>query len=257
MRTDIVVRNTRICWSNNHVAYSGGPGGINHRPTPEENAYSHEQHTAPTAMQTQHEGAARGNTNNYASHNGGHPRMWPWPAGGNTGGNEHRAVNYNSSKSNSGNTTAHGETEVRIRSSINYNASKSNTAMHRRPTTARIRIRVTHRNPRPTTLALEHGQCAEKTYNASHSNTSNAPAHTGGGQQHGQSGMAVKGQGPASSPGPRMESLIVEEMHEKRLERTTEPKRPTREPWAFLRCRQSSMIPAFIYPVWGRSSLRA
>ncbi len=56
-----------------HVAYSGGPGGINHRPTPEENAYSHEQHTAPTAMQSQHEGAARGNTNNYASHNGGHP----------------------------------------------------------------------------------------------------------------------------------------------------------------------------------------
>jgi len=55
------------------VAYSGGPGGINHQPTPEENRYSHEQHTAPTSNQTHQESAARTNVNNYASHNGGHP----------------------------------------------------------------------------------------------------------------------------------------------------------------------------------------
>jgi hypothetical protein len=56
-----------------HVAFSGGPGGINHAPTADENRFSHEQHAAPTSFQAQHQTAARGNANAYASHNGGHP----------------------------------------------------------------------------------------------------------------------------------------------------------------------------------------
>jgi len=67
-----IVHNTTIV-NNTHVAYSGGPGGVNHPPTAQENAYSHEQHLAPTAAQTQHETAAKANVNSYASHNGGHP----------------------------------------------------------------------------------------------------------------------------------------------------------------------------------------
>ena len=47
-----IVRNNTIV-NDRHVAYSGGPGGINHQPTPEENRYSHEQHVAPTSYQTQ------------------------------------------------------------------------------------------------------------------------------------------------------------------------------------------------------------
>jgi hypothetical protein len=67
-----IVRNNTIV-NDRHVAFSGGPGGINHPPTPDENRYSHEQHVAPTAYQTRQESAARTNVNNYASHNGGHP----------------------------------------------------------------------------------------------------------------------------------------------------------------------------------------
>jgi hypothetical protein len=67
-----IVRNNTVV-NDRHVAYSGGPGGINHQPTPEENRYSHEQHVAPTSYQTRQESAARSNVNNYASHNGGHP----------------------------------------------------------------------------------------------------------------------------------------------------------------------------------------
>ena len=67
-----IVRNNTIV-NDRHVAYSGGPGGINHQPTPDENRYSHEQHVAPTAYQAHQESAARTNVNNYASHNGGHP----------------------------------------------------------------------------------------------------------------------------------------------------------------------------------------
>jgi hypothetical protein len=67
----VVVRNTVVV--NSRVAFSGGPGGINHQPTPEENTYSHEQHIAATSFQTQHESAAMHDTNAYASHNGGRP----------------------------------------------------------------------------------------------------------------------------------------------------------------------------------------
>jgi hypothetical protein len=67
-----IVHNTTIV-NNTHVAYSGGPGGINHPPTAQENAYSHESHQAASSFQTQHETAARANVSNYASHNGGHP----------------------------------------------------------------------------------------------------------------------------------------------------------------------------------------
>jgi hypothetical protein len=67
-----VVHNTTIV-NNNHVAFSGGPGGINHPPTAQENAYSHEQHQAATSFQTQHQTAAMHNTANFAKNNGGHP----------------------------------------------------------------------------------------------------------------------------------------------------------------------------------------
>jgi hypothetical protein len=66
----VIQRDTVV---NNHVAYSGGPGGVNHPPTADENRYSHEQHMAPTSYQTRQESSARANVNNYASHNGGHP----------------------------------------------------------------------------------------------------------------------------------------------------------------------------------------
>jgi len=71
-RDTTIVRNTTII-NNNHVAYSGGRGGINHPATAQETAYSREPHQAATSFQAQHETAARGNVTSYASHNGGHP----------------------------------------------------------------------------------------------------------------------------------------------------------------------------------------
>jgi len=59
--------------ANSHVAFSGGPGGINHPMTASERAAMNQRHVAPTAVQTQHETAAMHDTNSYASHNGGHP----------------------------------------------------------------------------------------------------------------------------------------------------------------------------------------
>ena len=58
-----------------HVAYSGGPGGINHPPAPQERLAEHEQHTPPTSFQSQHIQAAQSNHQSYAKFNSGHPAM--------------------------------------------------------------------------------------------------------------------------------------------------------------------------------------
>jgi hypothetical protein len=57
----------------NHVAYAGGPGGINHPASPQEKTFSAEPHTPPTSFQTQHVEAAKVDKTSYAKTNGGHP----------------------------------------------------------------------------------------------------------------------------------------------------------------------------------------
>ena len=67
-----IVHNTTII-NNNHVAYSGGPGGIQHQPTPEERSFSSERHVPPTAVQTQHFQAAARDPQQRFSANHGRP----------------------------------------------------------------------------------------------------------------------------------------------------------------------------------------
>ncbi len=61
--------------NNNHVAYNGGEGGIQARPTAEEERYGHEQHTAALASQRQQERAASRNRQLFASENHGRPAI--------------------------------------------------------------------------------------------------------------------------------------------------------------------------------------
>ena len=60
--------------NNTHVAFNG-PGGIEARPTAQEEAYAHESHTAPLAAQTEHEHAASQNKQLFASENHGRPAI--------------------------------------------------------------------------------------------------------------------------------------------------------------------------------------
>jgi len=55
------------------VAYSGGPGGVRHDPTPEDRMAEHEEHVAPTKFQQQHIEGAKADKTSYAKNNGGHP----------------------------------------------------------------------------------------------------------------------------------------------------------------------------------------
>ena len=57
----------------NRVSYNGGNGGINERPTSEEEAVSRDRHIAPVAAQNQHVQEARGNRELRASVNQGKP----------------------------------------------------------------------------------------------------------------------------------------------------------------------------------------
>ncbi len=59
----------------NHIAFNGGEGGVMVRPTPQEEAAEHEQHTAPLAAQTEHEHLASQNRQNFASENQGRPAI--------------------------------------------------------------------------------------------------------------------------------------------------------------------------------------
>jgi WXXGXW repeat (2 copies) len=66
----------------NRVSFNGGNGGINRRPTPQEEAVAHEKHIPPVAAQTQHVQAARANPELRASVNQGKPPVAATPKPG-------------------------------------------------------------------------------------------------------------------------------------------------------------------------------
>jgi hypothetical protein len=81
-----VIHNTYRTEINNvnvtRVSYNGGNGGIDARPTPQEEAASRERHIPPVAAQTSHEQAARSNRELHASVNHGLPAVAATPKPG-------------------------------------------------------------------------------------------------------------------------------------------------------------------------------
>jgi hypothetical protein len=59
--------------SETSVSYNGGTGGVEARPTPQQESYANEHHVGPVAAQTQHVQAARSNPELRASANQGKP----------------------------------------------------------------------------------------------------------------------------------------------------------------------------------------
>ena len=76
----VVVNNTVI--NNTHTSFNGGPGGINHGPSPEEQRFAGENHIQPTANQMQHQNFAAQDRTQLASVNHGRPGT---PAASNVG----------------------------------------------------------------------------------------------------------------------------------------------------------------------------
>ncbi len=66
--------NTRIEYnSGSRVSYNGGNGGVNARPSSQEDTYDRERHSGPVAAQNQHAQQARSNPESRASSNQGKP----------------------------------------------------------------------------------------------------------------------------------------------------------------------------------------
>ena len=59
--------------TSSRVSFNGGSGGISARPTPEEDRYARDSHTAPLSSQVEHERAASQNRQMFASQNHGRP----------------------------------------------------------------------------------------------------------------------------------------------------------------------------------------
>ena len=62
-------------YSSVNRASFNGPGGVDRKPTPQEQTYAHEQHTQPTAAQTEHRHAAASDRSQFASVNHGKPAV--------------------------------------------------------------------------------------------------------------------------------------------------------------------------------------
>lgn len=71
--TNVYENRTVIVRNDSHVAFNGGQGGTQARPTPQQEQYSHQHHTPPVAMQAQQRQQARSNPDLRASANRGKP----------------------------------------------------------------------------------------------------------------------------------------------------------------------------------------
>jgi hypothetical protein len=170
-----IVHNTTIV-NNTHVAYSGGPGGINHQPTAEENTYMHEAHQAPTSFQTQHETSARANVSSYASHNGGHPSNLAVARPMNAGG--HANIGSQSSGAGAGKVNMTPESRT-------YNASHSNApAVQPHNNVAPVAHNTPQYHPAPQSNTPQYHP-APQEHNAP---PAGGQSHGGGGQPHNDSG---------------------------------------------------------------------
>jgi hypothetical protein len=67
-----IVQQTTIVNVHN-VSYSGGPNGVQHQPTADEQIAEHDQHVPPTTFQQQHIAAAKADKSSFVKNNGGHP----------------------------------------------------------------------------------------------------------------------------------------------------------------------------------------
>lgn len=70
-----VINNTTVVNNYNRVSYNGGAGGVNMRPTPQEQRFSQERHFEPTTMQMAHQQMAAQDRSQLASVNHGRPAM--------------------------------------------------------------------------------------------------------------------------------------------------------------------------------------
>jgi hypothetical protein len=103
--------------NNTHVAFNG-PGGIEARPTPQEEAFGRERHTAALSTQVEHERAASQNRQLFASENHGHPAIAATSRPGELNGR-----NVEQARAESGSRSGNRDSNDRAREGGNSNSN--------------------------------------------------------------------------------------------------------------------------------------
>ncbi len=145
------VYNTRVDNSYTRVtrvSYNGGNGGINERPTRDEETAAHERHISPVRDQVQHAQAARANTELRASVNHGKPPVAATPRPG--AFNDRGVVaakeggRYNPPARTGGNASARTDNKAAARTENNASARTDNKATTRPETGNAARSNAAH-----------------------------------------------------------------------------------------------------------------
>jgi len=128
------VYNTPVQYRNeNRVSFNGGRGGIEARPSQQEEAAARERHMGPVAAQQQHINAARGDRSLRASENHGRPPVAATPRAGSFSGGGVEAArsggNYNPPANRGGNAGGNARTD-RPPSARNDNGGNRPTYTH-------------------------------------------------------------------------------------------------------------------------------
>ena len=87
-----VYNKTVVVNNYNRVAFNGGNGGVQARPTQQEQAAVREQHLPPTINQQAHIQTAAADRNQFASVNGGHPQTLAQPRVGQRAANQQNRI---------------------------------------------------------------------------------------------------------------------------------------------------------------------
>jgi WXXGXW repeat (2 copies) len=135
------VYNTRVVERNDtHVSFNGGRGGIEARPSAQEEAAARERHMGPVAAQQQHINAARGDRSLRASENHGRPpvaatsRAGSFSGGGveaaRSGGNYNRPPNRGGNAGGTANGTARTDRPPAARTESGANGANRTTYVH-------------------------------------------------------------------------------------------------------------------------------
>jgi hypothetical protein len=195
-----------------HVAYSGGPGGVQHQPTPQEQAAMHQPHTAPTRYQTQHISAARADKTSYAKANGGHPHTLvaakpladekhAAPAGMKT---ETHAAAATGSKAAGESRTGARTTEHTTASRTTERAAPAHTTEHTATAhTTEHAAPVEHAAPKERAAPAEHAAPKERAAPVEHA----APAEHAAPKEH---AAPVEHAAPAEHAAPKEHAAPVE-----------------------------------------------
>lgn len=163
-----VVNNVTV---NNRVSYNGGTGGIQARPTAQEQVAMNEHHVAATAAQTQHEQVARQDRSAYANVNHGRPATTA-------------VARPMTSTAHLGAATAHSNAPaVNRNATVNHAATNHAAANHPATTVThpQAQVRTTHPQPQMHTTQQPRTQVAHP---APRPAPRAAPHEGGGGGEH-------------------------------------------------------------------------